>query len=330
MKKINRFKSLWEQFGWKAAFGIAISSFYPYEKHQNNVSYWILQIKHKCIYKALEKECFKLRTRSKDRHYAESVGNQQTDSAGYQKCIWTFWWQGYEAMPESIQLCIQNMKRFSNGHPVIVVTRDNWEKYVKLPGHVMKKFQEGTISITHFSDILRMNLLARYGGLWLDAGVFPVSKIEEDIFCRRFFTRKVPGHKEANISDSRWCVSCMGGMKGYPFFIFMAEAFHEYWRRHDFMADYFLIDYFTAVGYQHMGKFRNDADAVSYNNKGLYDLEPLLNESYASQSGNVWKILSEGNFVRLKWRNTYRMETSDGLETVYAHLFRQEEMKHDK
>ncbi len=96
------------------------------------------------------------------------------------------------------------------------------------------------------------------------------------------------------------------------------------------MADYFLIDYFTAVGYQHMGKFRNDADAVSYNNKGLYDLEPLLNESYASQSGNVWKILSEGNFVRLKWRNTYRMETSDGLETVYAHLFRQEEMKHDK
>lgn len=331
MRKIDRFQKIWKQFGWKAAFGIAVSSFYPYEKHQNSASYLILQMKHRYIFKALEKECLRLRPGDADRHSGMAVRNKtRTESAEYPACIWTFWWQGYAAMPEPIQLSIQNMKRFSNGHPVIVVTQDNWEEYVKLPGHVVKKFQEGTISITHFSDILRMNLLGRHGGLWLDAGIFPVSKIDEDIFQKRFFTRRVSKQKEANISDSRWCAGLIGGMKGYPFFLFMAEAFHEYWRRHDFMIDYFLIDYLMAVGYQHMGKFRSDADAVRFNNRGLFDFEALLNESYVKQSGNVRRILLEGNFARLKWRNAYRMETSDGLETVYAHLFRQEKAEHDK
>lgn len=331
MKKISRFISIWKQFGWKAAMGIAISSIYPYEQHQNGIAYWMLQVKHWCIFKTLEKECRKLRQKRMEHSFdTDAWKNEKQSRAEYQKCIWTFWWQGYTAMPESIRMSIQNMKHFSNGHPVIVVTQDNWEEYVKLPEHVKKKFHEGIISITHFSDILRMNLLHRYGGLWLDAGIFPVSKIEEDIFCKRFFTRKVPKHKEANISDSRWCAGFIGGMKGYPLFSFMAESFHEYWRVHDMMIDYFLIDYYLAVGYQHMEQFRSDADAVRYNNKGLFEFEALLNESYAKQPDYVKKSLLEGNFIRLKWRNAYRMKASDGTETVYAHLFSQEKVKHDK
>ena len=85
--------------------------------------------------------------------------------------IWTFWWQGEQAMPPIVRICYQSLLRNAGTHPVHLITKENIDKYIEFPSHIMKKVRNGHITLTHFSDILRMCLLYQYGGLWMDATI---------------------------------------------------------------------------------------------------------------------------------------------------------------
>ena len=90
--------------------------------------------------------------------------------------IWTCWWQGENAMPDIVKACYNAMHRFSDGHPVILITEKNYKDYVNMPDYIIRKQQSGEIDLTHFSDILRMMLLAQHGGIWMDSTLLIPSK----------------------------------------------------------------------------------------------------------------------------------------------------------
>ncbi len=308
MRHIKRLLCILKCFGFKVCLSMILENMYSYYKHPNYGSYIILQLKHKCLMSRLQKE------------FCTDVKGSSLVKSGdlYHNCIWTFWWQGLDRAPESVKKCVNNMKKYSNGHPVIIVTEENWHQYIDLPEHIIKKINLGIISITHFSDILRMNLLNNYGGLWLDAGIFPVSHIEEEIFEMEYFTRRVKKCFEANVSDSRWCGGITGGKVALPFFSFMVNSFNEYWKKYDFLIDYFLIDYFTAIYYENDIFFRGLVDTIPYNNRDLFRIEPLLNKAYTREQYN--DILLNNTFLRLKWRNKYEMINCNGESTLYSCL----------
>lgn len=56
-----------------------------------------------------------------------------------------------------------------------------------LPNFILKKFENGYISITHLSDIIRVLLLYNYGGLWIDSTVLNISSINRKVFDSTFF-----------------------------------------------------------------------------------------------------------------------------------------------
>lgn len=47
--------------------------------------------------------------------------------------IFTMWFQGESEAPILVKECIKNIKKFSNGHNVIVIDKNNYKKYVKIP-----------------------------------------------------------------------------------------------------------------------------------------------------------------------------------------------------
>lgn len=86
--------------------------------------------------------------------------------------IWIFWWQGMENAPEIVRLCYQSvLERFSSTHEIIVITEKNYKKYVTMPEHVSELWEKKKITLQFFSDLLRLELLNRYGGTWMDATV---------------------------------------------------------------------------------------------------------------------------------------------------------------
>ena len=92
--------------------------------------------------------------------------------------VWVFWWQGLESAPARVKACVDSIKRNAANRDVIVITKDNVSKYTDLPDYVFRKLAEGKITLTHFSDILRFNLLKLHGGLWMDATLYAVRPLD--------------------------------------------------------------------------------------------------------------------------------------------------------
>lgn len=84
--------------------------------------------------------------------------------------VWCCWLQGLEQAPELVKVCVASLEKL--GKEICIITADNYEEYVSLPGDILEKWKAGIISNTHFSDLLRVELLAERGGLWIDATVF--------------------------------------------------------------------------------------------------------------------------------------------------------------
>ena len=55
----------------------------------------------------------------------------------------------------------------SDGFQYTIITKDNWKQYMKLPKHITEKVENGQITLTHFSDIIRAELIRQYGGFLL-------------------------------------------------------------------------------------------------------------------------------------------------------------------
>lgn len=94
--------------------------------------------------------------------------------------VWMMWWQGEEVMPPLVKACYQQAKKIY-GDNVIIISKNNYMKYVDISPKIIEKFSKNQISITNFSDVLRINLLYKNGGLWVDGTVFMTNKIGENL-----------------------------------------------------------------------------------------------------------------------------------------------------
>lgn len=101
--------------------------------------------------------------------------------------IWVCWLQGEENAPPLVRRCIASIRQHAGKHPVHVLTEENLPSYIDLPSIIWKKRKEGKIQSANFSDVVRMALIYRYGGLWLDATIFCSKQISIGILKKSFF-----------------------------------------------------------------------------------------------------------------------------------------------
>lgn len=95
------------------------------------------------------------------------------------------WFQGMENAPELVKRCYASVKRNMPNKEVIVITKENMDQYVDFPEHILGKWKKGLITDTKMSDFLRMELLIRYGGLWMVAPFYLANSVgiyEKDYF----------------------------------------------------------------------------------------------------------------------------------------------------
>lgn len=92
--------------------------------------------------------------------------------ADFPKIIWWSWLQGENEAPELAKVCLESLRRNFPEYKIVVITNDNLGDYIELPQKILDKFNAGWIKGAQFADIIRLNLLAKYGGVWMDATVF--------------------------------------------------------------------------------------------------------------------------------------------------------------
>lgn len=238
----------------------------------------------------------------------------------YPDSIWVCWWQGEEQMPEVVKICYASLKAHSNGHPVRLVTKDNYKQYVDVPDWVMKKFKKREITITHFSDILRLTLLSRYGGFWMDATLYITGDLPKEVPV--FFTLKQAQKNNEYVSAYRWSGYCMGGTNTNKIF---SQAYsmliNGYWLKQDKLINYYILDYIYDLLYQTNIDIKAMIDANPYNNPDVMFLVEHMNKPYNS---NQWDRIKEHTYVhKLSWKHQYTAQVNDNEQTYYGYIKRE-------
>lgn len=229
--------------------------------------------------------------------------------------IWLFWWQGYENAPPLVRICIDSVKKNAGSHEVVILTQENWKDFAEIPEYIIKKLYEKKISLTHFSDILRMELLSRHGGLWLDATVFVSRKIPEEYFSLPYFTVRYSS-SSSRIAHGQWTGFCQGAHTSQIVHLYCRDIFFEYWKKFDSLIDYFLIDYVMRYGYEQIADFKALVDSVPENNGGIKLLDKHFNDEYSEKK--LDQILESSVFFKLNWKRNYLKETHYGKPTIYG------------
>src|SRR5690606_5180878 len=105
------------------------------------------------------------------------------------KIIWQFWQQGVdENTPKIVRMCLDSVKKHSNGYEVVVLSKDTLPEYIDdLPAFVWEKFGTGGFDFPKISNLVRLQLLSAYGGVWLDSTIYLTKPLENSWLQQVFF-----------------------------------------------------------------------------------------------------------------------------------------------
>ena len=174
---------------------------------------------------------------SKLKYYENFLNDIQTYNHThiYSDNIYWCWLQGIENAPELYKANFNSVKNNCIHHNIIVINQTNLFQYVKFPSFIVEKHKNNIIDNTHFSDLLRLELLIKHGGTWIDASVL-ITKYDKTFFKNDlFFFRSI---NYARISGSNWFIT---SEKNSPVLITTRDLLYEYWRKENYLYDYFIF-----------------------------------------------------------------------------------------
>lgn len=134
-----------------------------------------------------------------DQILAMSKGNESISTQGDlgDNPIFVFWAQGLENAPAIVQANIARMKS-QFGDNLHILTDNNFRHYVDLSDDVNKI---KSTHIAHWSDYLRVALLEKYGGTWIDSTVVIGTNLDQKL--KEMSTKNsVVTPRYGNIEDS--------------------------------------------------------------------------------------------------------------------------------
>lgn len=240
-----------------------------------------------------------------EKEYSVIINNHKSNKLNFEadpsNVVWVMWWQGIEKAPPVVKICVNRIQQTFD--QVIIIDEKNFSSYVSLDNTILEKFNKGMIGMAFFSDIMRVNLLAKHGGLWIDSTCFIKDIDVEEIFSYDFYTPKgIDFFESKYVPRGKWRGFFMQARKGYPVFCFMRDFFNEYWINENKLINFFLIDYVLEIAYKNnIGNFREDIDSLPFSNPALYSLDKAL-----LNSDNTSFRFDEKTFVyKLNWKHDY-------------------------
>lgn len=232
--------------------------------------------------------------------------------------IWMCWWQGEENAPKLVRSCIESVRRNACGREVVVITDDNINDYVDVPDWLEDKVKQGIVTRTNLSDYLRLSLLSRYGGMWLDATFYCAGELSCPVYEAPLFTIKRPDYAHGSIACGMFAGYSLGcDSTNRRLFAVARDFYLEYWKRSTFMVDYLLIDYLIVLAQRYCAEASNALEAVVPNNPQCDDLIKVLGDPFDAVE---WERLKrDTQLFKLTWKQEYPIKVA-GCKTYLAML----------
>ena len=217
--------------------------------------------------------------------------------------VWICWLQGIENAPDIVRKCVESIEYWLNDKQIHFIDKSNLFDYIDLPNYIIEKWNNGVISNTLFSDFIRLSLLKKYGGLWIDSTVFLTGRLPDYIDNHNFFMYRTPIEDEAKIGES-WLLKSPANDE---LICLTLDIMLEYWKKEYKIRDYFLMFICMKIASVKVGSFRNKVLEVPNRLPEIlecylnYEYSPILWDEICSLT-TVHKL----NYKRLEYKdNTF-------------------------
>jgi len=223
--------------------------------------------------------------------------------------VWQFWDNpAGRTTPEIVKSSLESVDRFKGNLYHRVLENATFEDYSDLPGYILDKFKKGQIGYTHFSDLLRLNLLKNHGGIWLDATGYMTDFVPTYILDEDFFVFLTGHRTKFPYSFMQNCF--IRAKKGS----YLCDAWYqmciEFWKNESKAIDYF----------QHQLIFKT-LTSHQLKAKKLFTKMPQISEDGSQQlvGDNLLKKFDEEEWKEIKKASFFQKTTYKvPLETDYS------------
>ena len=319
--RLKEFFSLWKNYSFAYAwYGIVWwFCFYTRPPFCNKLSTYAINKKTKWLDRYFKKNYSHII----DKYKNTAISNEKISDP----LIWVFWGQGEDNMPPLVKACYRQLTKYNNN--VVLVTLKNVENYINLPNVIYDKTYTEKISWAHFSDIVRNTLLAKHGGLWLDATVWVSGKIPfEKLSLVKFFSAngKIPQSSRSirfwTSFEYNWNTWCMWSKQiNNPLFSFVSETLMAIAEREKQWPDYVIQDYLIYYAYKNIPgiiEMLEQSKTIPCNNRN--ELAKVMDNEF---NEDKYKELTKDDFVfKLSFRAKWDKTTKDGTETFYGRILK--------
>ena len=247
-------------------------------------------------------------------HYRAEIS--PNNSKKHSNTIWLLWLQGIENAPNLVKKCYQSMLDNLSDYNIVLLTEHNYRDYVEFPDYIQRKIDEGIITKTHMSDLLRLELLNRFGGTWIDATVYcsdtniPEYMLKSDLFL---FQNLKPGLDGQCTCISSWFITAS---TGNPILLMTQKLLYEYWKNNTKMTDYFLFHDFFQLSIEAYPEEWNKV--IPFSNSTPHILLLRMFEQYDQKMWDAVKM--QVPFHKLSYKYDLKLEQMGG--TYYDILLR--------
>ncbi len=172
------------------------------------------------------------------------------------KVIWWCWLQGIENAPSIVKACfnslmrefkgsrVQEVQGLNDGYEIKVIDAENWNEYIELPEYIVKKWEKKQIPPALFTDLLRLELLIKYGGTWIDSTVLCTGNVNDNFLNADLFLFQYTKQGSIPVSISNWFISAHSNNE---VLIVLRDMLYAYWKDYDCVLGYYIFHLFFAM-----------------------------------------------------------------------------------
>lgn len=173
-----------------------------------------------------------------------------------EKIIWQYWHQGAKEAPKIIKKCLLSVKEQMKGYKQIVLDYNSIKDYVELPDRYYRLLEDKKMKIAHFSDVLRVYLLEKYGGTWIDSTIYLTDKIPDEIMNSNFCILQ----KDilSDLSENNNSCFFIHNKEYSAHIAMMKNILDKYWAENDFVINYFMFEHISTMLSQIKGELKDE------------------------------------------------------------------------
>jgi capsular polysaccharide synthesis protein len=210
--------------------------------------------------------------------------------------IFVYWAQGFAAAPPLVRACLAQLHAANPGADVHELTDETIGGYVGLPPDIVAELGDNK---THFSDLLRLVLLEKYGGVWVDATCYVTEPLRPHI-DRALERGSIFAFNYHGPYISSWLLASRPG--SYAMHLWRAASF-LWWEKRGELIDYYLLHHVFEMLHHLDERFRAEWDeGLRLSSRPPHALQAAMFQPYDAAS---FRRMTAGAFAH-KLRYKYQ------------------------